>query len=123
MHKELQEFFDTHAAKAAETKAGLHAQLDTVLAVVHDAQAHVQDTRAKLRVALLAPHDHAIDPKLQYLRTRLAGLESSVARLLESAEETARVVVEVEQAFEPATLQIAGILERAATAATTEAAP
>lgn len=114
MHQELKDFFDTHAGKAAATKAGLHAQLDTVLGVVHDAQAHVQETRAALRKALLAPHDHAIDPKLQYLRTRLTGLEASVARLLEAAEDTARVVVEVEQAFAPATQEIAGLLEPSA---------
>jgi hypothetical protein len=110
MHQELQEFFNMHAAHTATHKRAIHDQAPAILDMAHDVESHVRELQAKLRRAMVAPHDHAIDTKLTYLKTRLAGADSSVKMLLASLEAVMAAVVEIEDAFTPATRDIAELL-------------
>jgi cytolysin (calcineurin-like family phosphatase) len=110
MHKELAQMFDLHHTKSATHKAAIHAQVDPVMDVVHDAHAHVHAVRRALRKALLAPHDHKNDANLTYLKTRMASHAAAGDALLAALDEFARTAVELEDAFTPATRVIAGLL-------------
>lgn len=122
MHHELQEFFDIHAAKTAAHKRAIHDQAPAILDMAHDVESHVLELRAKLRHAMAAPHDHAIDPKLNYLKTRLSGADAAVKMFLASLEATLAALVEIEDAFTPATRDIAQVLAQDEATPASEAA-
>lgn len=100
LHPELQSFFDQHAAATAACKRAAHDSLAEILRVADQVEAHVAALTAKLTAAELAAHDHTIDPKLEWMHTRLKAASERAAAFRAAGRDLARTLVEVDRGFD-----------------------
>jgi hypothetical protein len=97
VHAELRAVFDENAAPSHVTRADVHAQLQPILVIAASVQAQVAEYRKGLVVADTAPHDTAIDPKLQLLHNSLNAMESRSTDLVRVGRELALAATEFDR--------------------------
>jgi hypothetical protein len=103
MHEELVDFFAMHEHATTAHKAAAFTQINVALDISHAGQRHIMELEQALRRALTAPHDHAIDHNLNYLRTRIRSAADAYAALVRAAEDVAARLVELEDGFSEST--------------------
>lgn len=97
VHAELRAVFDENAAPSHVSRADVHAQLQPILVIAASVQAQVAEYRKGLVVADTAPHDTAIDPKLQLLHNSLNAMESRSTDLVRVGRELALAATEFDR--------------------------
>lgn len=99
MPPELQAFFDEHKKGTCEQKRACHDQLGPIMAMADEAIAHLNALQSKLTAAELAPHDHALDGKFEWMHTRLRAAADCATAVRVAGRNLARAMVEVEASF------------------------
>lgn len=111
MHAELQAFFTANAAATCDCKRVAHEQMAPMMQSGAAIVAHLHDLKHKLTLAELAPHDHALDGKFEWMHTRLDAGIVRVAEWLRSGRDLAKVLVEVDQGFTQDVINLNAMLQ------------
>lgn len=97
MHAELQAVFDEHANPTHVTKAEVHAALSPILQLTSRAQQQMIVLRSLLTQAELAPHDHALDSKLEMMHQTLGAMEREAGALSQVGRNLALVFTQLDR--------------------------
>jgi hypothetical protein len=116
LHPALVAFFDTHGASTAACKRSAHDGLLDLMRMADGVESHVRELTSQLIAAELEAHDHAFDPKLEWMHTRLTAAGDRVKAFRAAGRELARVLVEVESGFDEDQRQLALMLSHVTSA-------
>lgn len=93
----LHAFVTKHRASTTQHTRAMHDALAPLARVVAQAKRHVTELEEELLAAELAEHDHALDGKLNFMRTRLRSVSQRADMLIEVGRDLALAMTEVER--------------------------
>lgn len=97
IHPELAAVFAEHASPTHASKDNVHAALIPHVTLMGNVQRQVLEYRHTITTAMLVPHDHELDSKLEYMDATLSGLEAAAARISKEMRDLAQAFVRLDQ--------------------------
>lgn len=97
MHAELQAVFDEHERPTHASKKAVHEQLGAILRLAGLAQQQVIVYRSLIAQAEVAPHDHALDSKMEMMHQTFGAYEREAAILATCARNLAQVATQLDR--------------------------
>ena len=82
MHTELEAFFAEHGKPRHCCKRDVHDQLSPIADIAALAHQQIATYKAMLVKAEMAPHDHALDFKLEHMHQTLGAIEREASALV-----------------------------------------
>src|SRR4051812_33562345 len=96
MHPELQAVFDEHQHPQHCCKRDAHDALTPIVRLAGRAQQQVSEYKLLIAQAEVAPHDHALDGKMEMMHQTLGAMEREAAALAVHARNLAQTHTQLE---------------------------
>lgn len=97
MHTELQAVFDEHEAPKHCCKRQAHDAIGPVVRLAAKAQQQVIEYRTLIAQAEVAPHDHALDGKMEMMHQTLGAMEREATALAAAARNLGQTHTQLER--------------------------
>lgn len=100
MHKELEAFFAEHEDPTHCSKRSVHDALAPLRRVATDVLKQVLEYRTLIGEAETAPHDHALDGKLEQMHQTLGALEREATVINQATRELGKAMTQLDRYME-----------------------
>lgn len=97
MHRELHAVFAEHAEPTHASKRDVHDQMAPLMTMGSAAERQLAEYESLIVQAELAPHDHALDGKLEMMHQTIRAGRREIASMLTHGRDVARVFTQLDR--------------------------